>query len=174
MNNTVLAREMYSEYVKEHGNDVPYALYRLVIERFFQQVSDAIIQGEAMKMPDNMGWIKIRKYDRVVKLDKHGNITNPAINWAATNKLKKEEGVNKWVLYTDPYYLRWTWVKGRSKCRVKNHTVYSFKPTSDNPHAKNSKGETYRKRGNKGKLVIANQENPMLHLEYQHIKKKSK
>jgi hypothetical protein len=158
----------YAKYKETVSNPVPYNLFRLVLERYFLSISELIIDGGVLKMPFNLGEIKILKVERKTKVEA-GRIVNPSINWGETNKLRKQ-GIDKLVLFNDEYYLKWYWAKGNNKCKVKNHTVYSFKPTSNNPHAKDKNGNSYTKLGNRGKLVQANKDNPLLHLEYEFRK----
>lgn len=151
------SKDIY-EYFKKNNPDTKLtkAEFKLILERLMLDISDRIIDGGILKMGNNLGDIKIKKVKRVLKFNKDGKVSNPPIDWKATNELKKK-GINRWVFYDQPFYLKWAWVKRYGKCKVPNQSVYSFKATS------NSKMNL----GNKGKLAKANRENTLLHLKYE-------
>jgi hypothetical protein len=150
-----------------------YNLFKKIITCFNKKASDAIIRGGLLYLGNNLGYSQIRKIIPIKRSDK--------INWQASYEYKNEliakgvkvrekgskEGEN-WLIYqNDPWYLRWSWIKHYSSgvnhltCRVKNNRVYAFYTTSNRTRVKGVKGS-----GNKGKLVTANEEDPLLHTRY--------
>lgn len=169
---TYSAAEMYNFYQKiEPKSKVPYWMFKEVIARFNKKASDAIIMGGMLNLGSNLGFIRIKKIKR--------NYEKFMPNWGASNKLKEQliaEGKSikgptnpdgePWIVYfTDAWYLRWNWVK-KGVCRVKNQSVYEFKPTSN--RSKTAGEQDKSKLGNKGRLVLANKLNPALHHVYEY------
>jgi transposase InsO family protein len=73
-------------------------------------------------------------------------------------------GGEKWLIYfSDPFYLRWAWVK-KDICRVKNSSVYKFSPTSD--RSKKAGNADLTRLGNKGKLTLYVKNNPSATILY--------
>jgi len=135
-----------------------YTQFRKVIELFNKLASQRIIfDGDAINLGNQLGYIRIEKVLR----------TRSIINWQQSMDFKAEleaqnivtrskENPNgrKWLVYiTDPYYVRWVWVRNRGQCRVHNHSVYAFKPTKGN-------------NGNKRTLSQANMDDIFLHTKY--------
>lgn len=141
-------------------------LFREIIYRYNKKMVDALIDGDVVNMGSYLGYLNISKIERGNPnfISQKGNATP---NWHASNKRKQEiidrggipkdkehpEGENWIVYYTDPYYLRYSWVKNKGACRVKNHPFYSFKI------ARGVNGPTK-------KLVQANKDNPFLFKKY--------
>lgn len=163
--------EMYKYYKQKHPDThIPYWMFKEVISRFNKKASDAIIFGSLLNLGNRLGYILIKKIRRSYKK------LEP--DWGASNKIKAQliaEGKTpkdkdhpdgeEWIkFYTDPWYLRWGWMK-RYVCRVKNQSVYKFAPTSN--RSKTAGDNSLEKLGNKGKLVLANRLNPTLHLVYE-------
>jgi hypothetical protein len=152
-------------------SQIPYWMYKEVISRINKKASDAIILGDTFNLQNNLGYIRIKKIRR--------NYMKPVPDWGASNKLKAQlvaegktpkdethpDGEEWIVFFTDPWYLRWAWIK-KGVCRVKNQTVYEFRPTSN--RSKTAGDNSLEKLGNKGKLVLANRTNPVLHSVYDH------
>lgn len=169
------AEGMYKFYKKNNpDSEITYWMFKEVISRFNKKASNAIIFGSALNIGSRLGLILIKKIRR--------NYTKPKPNWGESNKRKKEliaQGIvpkdqnhpdgEEWIsFYTDPWYLRWAWVKKRI-CRVKNQTVYKFMPTAN--RSKTAGDNSLDKLGNKGKLVLANKLNPTLHINYEQVNK---
>lgn len=169
---TIDVWKFYKKRKKKAGEKViPYWLFKTVIERYNKKISEAIIQGATVNLENHLGYIKIRKINR--------NFKKVTVNWGESNKKKAEiiaagetpkdqdnpNGKNWLIHYTDPYYFRWAWIRKNGSSIFKNQTVYEFRPTSD-PSKKG--GEVDKKKlGNRGKLVLANKENPLLHFRYE-------
>jgi len=163
-------KEMYAHYkIKFPKAKEPYWMFKEVLSRFNRKAADAIIFGQVLNFGSNLGNLLIKKIRR--------NYENPKVDWGTSKQLKKEiiasgripreagslEGEAWLVYFSDPWYLRWGWVK-KNICRVKNQTVYKFIPTSN--RSKKGGDNSPAKLGNKGKLVLANRINPTLHLLY--------
>lgn len=164
-------QEAYKFYKSQTSKPVPYWMYREVMDRICKKASNQIISGALFNLQNNLGYIRIKKIKR--------NYTKPIPDWGASNKLKSSlilngvvpkdqthpEGENWIVFFTDPWYLRWAWVKA-GVCRVKNQTVYAFRPTAN--RSKTANDNSLEKLGNKGLLVLANRLNPILHYNYDY------
>lgn len=169
--------EMYKFYLQKHEptkkiNKTKYWMYKEVLARFNKKASDAIIFGQTLNLGNRLGYVLIRKIKR--------NYENPVPDWGASKKIKEDlikagevpkdenhpEGKEWIVFFDDPWYLRWAWIK-RKVCKVRNHTVYKFMPTSNRSRLAND--PDMAKLGNKGKLTLANKANPMLHLSYESL-----
>lgn len=141
-----------------------YTLFKETISRFNKKASESLVfEGKTLNLCNTLGYLKIKKINR--------NLTKDHIDWYESNKLKQkyvDEGYElfskdnpngkKWFVYrSDPWYLRWGWIKNKGACRVKNQTVYSFNPTSNRSNGM---------MGNKGLLSRSNMADPLLHLKY--------
>lgn len=114
------ALDAYKWFLKQNPDTtITYPLYKQVISQFNKKVSEAILEGEVFNMGSHLGTLRIKKIERT--------FTKPTIDWGETNKLKKQ-GIKQLVYFTDDYYFRWNWDK--SRCRVRNKSVYTFSPTS--------------------------------------------
>lgn len=168
-------KEMYAHYKSRFPkNKEPYWMYKEVVSRFNRKAADAVIFGEVLNFGSKIGHLLIKKIRR--------NYKKPVVDWGESKRAKAKilenggiprgpevEGEDWLVYYSDPWYLRFAWVKKRI-CNVKNQTVYKFMPTSN--RSKTAGDNSLGKLGNKGKLVLANRLNPVLHQLYSvHIKK---
>jgi hypothetical protein len=151
--------------------DIPYWMYREVLARVFKRVSDQIIFGGMFNLQNNLGYVRIKKIKR--------NYAKLVPDWGASNKLKagliaagkvpkdqnNPKGEEWLVFYSDPWYLRWAWIKA-GVCRVKNQSVYMFRPTAN--RSKTAGDNNPERLGNRGLLVLANKLNPVLHYNYDY------
>jgi hypothetical protein len=150
---------------------INYKQFRDILNTFNQKASDQIVQGHTLNLNNRLGFVQIRKI-----VPKEIGRKEGRIDWGESYKYKAElesqgvvtkdkehpEGKN-WLVYVkQSFYLRWAWMKRKSRaCTVKNNRVYVFTPT-----ASSSGSAATRIPGNKAKLVTAQQENPLLHLKY--------
>ncbi len=167
-------REMYTYYLQktpimEKNDKLPYWMFKEVIARFNKKSADAVIFGQALNFGSRIGHLLIKKIRR--------NYDKPVVDWGESKRLKAEilerggqiqddqhpQGEGWLVYYSDPWYLRWGWKK-KTICRVKNQTVYCFKPTAN--RSKKANDNSLSKLGNRGKLALMNKLNPSLHLLY--------
>lgn len=170
---TYSARDMYNAYKRKNPtSEIPYWMYKEIIGRFNKKVSDAVIFGQVLNLGNRLGHVLIKKIRR--------NYLNPIPDWGASNKRKADliaSGVvakdqnhpegEEWIsFYTDPWFLRFAWVKKRI-CKVKNSSVYKFVPTSN--RSKTAGDNDLARLGNKGKLTLANKVNPTLHMSYEQV-----
>lgn len=136
-----------------------------------QLASEEIVQGFTLNLNNKLGYIQIRKI-----IPKERRKLEGRIDWGESIKYRKEleaQGIvtknkyhpegKEWLIYLrQSFYLRWAWMKRYSRaCTVKNNRVYVFVPT-----ASGTGKSTSRVQGNKGKLVAAQQANPLLHFKY--------
>lgn len=144
--------------------------FYFIVQSFFERATDKIILGKSLLLPD-IGYIFIEKKPRIEGTKK--------VDWKASNDYKKEliekeielynhetgEG-EKWLHFLqDNYYLRYNLKRAKNK-RINK---YIFKPTYSNFNTgKTNKDGTKQTTilGTKGKLVKANNNNPLLHLIY--------
>lgn len=125
-------RRLYSDYLNL-GGDIDYQTYKEVLISFNTYIMDKIMEGYIFNMKNLLSSVCIIRIDR--------NFEKPTVNWPKSNKRKKQildgggklydkntgEG-EKWIVYyVDDYYLRFYWNK--FKCRIKNKSIYTFKPT---------------------------------------------
>lgn len=163
-------KEMYAHYkAKNPKSKEPYWMYKEVISRFNKKSADAVIFGQVLNFGNKIGNLLIKKIRR--------NYEKPVVDWGESKKAKAQlilegkqpagpgiSGGERWLIYySDPWYLRFAWVKKRI-CKVRNQTVYKFVPTSN--RSKIGGDNSPSKLGNKGKLVLANKLNPVLHQLY--------
>lgn len=170
MTNKMRIKEL-SKLPKEHKEKIiDYEQFKEIINLFNKKASDAIIQGSNLNLSNRLGYVQIRKIKNSVR------VTNK-IDWKESLEYKKEliatgkipkdklhpEGSN-WLVYKNQtYYLRWAWVKRYNRaCTVKNNRVYAFYPTSSSSGA----GNREKVPGNKTKLALAQEADPLLHNKY--------
>lgn len=165
-------KESYRFYLSNaKEKPIPYWMYKEILSRVCKKASMKIIMGEMLNLQSNIGYLRIKKIKR--------NFFKAVPDWGASNrekaaliaagKIPKDQnhpdGEEWMVFYSDPWYLRWAWMKG-SVCRVKNQSVYLFRPTAN--RSKTAGDETIGKLGNRGLLVLANRKNPTLHNNYDY------
>ncbi len=116
----------YQEFV-EKELQVDYATYMKVIKSFNEKLRDVILkESEEVVFPCNLGKLRVKKF----KL----NFERLKPDWQATKKLwetSEEAKKEKKLVYhlnehRNGYAYRLYWNK--KSCRVRNKTVYSFKP----------------------------------------------
>lgn len=136
---------------KMMNKDKPYLSekeYRAICYAFLIELSKKIIKESfEYKIPASLGYLRIRKGKLKFQI-KDGRLkpSKKIIDWGNTRKVwyKKYPGLTltqikeipdkPLVLYTNEHtngeVMRWYWNK--ETCRVKNKTVYLFKPTKTN------------------------------------------
>ena len=123
---------IYEDYKKEN-EDIGKALFKDICSEFNIHIIEEILEGGEFNMGNNLSTLSIKRVDRDPR--------SPRVDWAESNKYKKElmeastplydhktgSGTKWHVYYTDEYYWKYYWKKG--KCRVPNKSVYRFTPT---------------------------------------------
>ncbi len=168
---TIHSTKQVFNFYKELYPDskIKYWLFKEVIARIAKKASDAVIMGGVFNLGNNLGYIKIKKIKRNWKklVPDWGTSIRTKNQLIAEGKRPKSkdfpEGELWMVYFSDPWYLRWGWVK-KGVCRTKNQSVYEFKPTTN--RSKKAGEQNLDKLGNTGKLALANKLNPVLHQSY--------
>jgi len=123
---------IYEDYKKE-DKDVDKTLFKDICSEFNIGIMEEILEGKEFNMGNNLSTLSIKRVDRDPR--------SPRVDWAESNKYKKElleegellynketdEGVKWHIYYTDGFYCKYYWKKG--KCRIPNKSVYRFDPT---------------------------------------------
>ena len=118
---------------------------------------DIYKDGKEFNMGSNLSTLSIIRRERDPR--------SPRINWGESNKYKKElleesknlydsktgKGENWYIYYTDPFYCKYYWRKG--KCVIKNKSVYRFDATRG-------------VKGNKEKLINLLKEDDLAYLKF--------
>tara|TARA_B100001094_G_scaffold103732_1_gene100003 strand:+ start:9177 stop:9650 length:474 start_codon:yes stop_codon:yes gene_type:complete len=125
-------QDIYKEYV--HAVEfVDKKLFRDVCEEFNIEIIKDILNGNTFDMGNNLSTLSIVRKERDPR--------NPRVDWGESNKYKKElleegkelynaeteQGIKWHIYYTDGYYCKFYWRKG--KCRIPNKSVYRFDAT---------------------------------------------
>jgi len=124
------AVHMYEYFKKKYpDSDVTYPMFKHIVSEFNKKLSDLLLEGKVFPMNHGLGNLFIARIPRTfVRRGRDGSVTMlKHINWAETAKLKREEGINRYIYYTDPYYCRWYWTK--YSCSLPNKAAYKFLPT---------------------------------------------
>ena len=127
MNHTIT--NIYEDYAS-NVEDIDKNLFKELCFDFNEMVIDMILEGGEFNMGNNLSTISILRMDR--------DPQRKVIDWIESNKYKSElvknkiklydastgEGTKWHIYYTDEYYCKYYWYKGR--CKVKNKSVYRF------------------------------------------------
>lgn len=120
-------------YKKDQSNEpeevLNYDMFRYLVEQFFSRAKLAIINGEAVNIP-NVGRICAKRIQRDFRSK------NKPIDWGRTNAAGRDENgkYKKMYYFTEDEYCR----IGFFKMAILNIHVYQFKPT--NPGMTNREG----------------------------------
>ncbi len=149
-------KEIYEDYCNVHG-DIEKSLFTDICHQFNIMIMDYILEGKEFNMGNNLSTISIIRRDRDPR--------SPRIDWGESNKYKKEllkngetlydaitELGKKWyIYYTDEFYCKYYWRKG--KCKVPSKSVYRFDATRGI-------------KGNKEKLIRLLKEDELAYLKF--------
>ena len=107
------AIDIYKYYAKNNpGTYVTYTQFKFILSLFNKKAVDYILQGKTLNFHNRLGKLRIKRVKR--------NFNDKTVDWAETNKLKKQ-GINKLVYYTDDFWYRWYWEK--RICTIPNKSV---------------------------------------------------
>ena len=149
-------KEIYEFYKQQWPETkIEFKQFKEILSTYNQKVGEAIIQGDTWNMGSGIGYIAARRIER--------NHSKPVVNWAETNKIPRlENGKFPYlVYYEDDYYYRIGWCKNNNSCRVKNLSMYVFRPAKGRPAS--------GRYGFKDKFVLAIKGDPILGLTYQYF-----
>ena len=150
-------KDIYIDYKDKYSDGIDKSTYTDIIHQFNMMIMDYILEGKEFNMGNNLSTLSIVRRDRDPR--------SPRIDWGESNKYKKElleEGQKlydpetdigvKWhIYYTDEFYCKYYWRKG--KCKVPNKSVYRFDATRGI-------------KGNKEKLISLLKEDELSYLKF--------
>ena len=150
-------KDIYIDYKDKYSDDIDKSTYTDIVHQFNMMIMDYILEGKEFNMGNNLSTLSIIRRDRDPR--------SPRIDWGESNKYKKElleedqnlydaetgEGVKWHIYYTDEFYCKYYWRKG--KCKVKNKSVYRFDATRGI-------------KGNKEKLINLLKEDELAYLKF--------
>tara|TARA_R110002167_G_scaffold65107_5_gene184042 strand:+ start:1703 stop:2179 length:477 start_codon:yes stop_codon:yes gene_type:complete len=150
-------KDIYKEYHTITNEPVDKKLFRTLCEEFNINIMSKILKGAEFNMGNNLSSVSIVRVNRDPR--------SPRVDWGESNKYKKElldqgqelydsktsSGVKWHIYYTDTFYCKYYWKKG--KCRVSNKSVYRFTPTRG-------------LKGNKEKLINMLKQDDLAYLKF--------
>lgn len=124
---------IYDAYSEEIESPVDKTMFKNICSDFNIMIVDHILEGKEFNMGHNLSKLSIVRMERDPRA--------PRVDWAESNKYKQElkdsgeklydketgEGVKWQIYFTDEYYYKYYWRKG--KCKVPNKSVYRFDAT---------------------------------------------
>ncbi len=116
-------KDFYKDYCRASFNNkripIDYAIYYRIIRAFNKALQNKIVQeAGSFKMPYNLGYLGIIKYDVNFDLDK-------LKNWKVNYGESKKQGIL--IYYDQPFRYKWKWDK--RKCKIPGKAVYKFIPS---------------------------------------------
>tara|TARA_R110000824_G_scaffold158969_2_gene333082 strand:+ start:8350 stop:8823 length:474 start_codon:yes stop_codon:yes gene_type:complete len=147
---------IYKDYNKEDFK-IDKQTFVNICSEFNILVINELLEGKEFNMGNNLSTLSIVRKDRDPR--------SPRIDWGESNKYKKElleegrelynpktgEGVKWHIYYTDEFYCKYYWRKG--KCKVPNKSVYRFDATRG-------------VKGNKEKLIYTLKTDELAYLKF--------
>ena len=147
---------IYEDYI-ENEEFIDKKIFKDICETFNIKIIDSLLDGKNFNMGSNLSTLSITKVERDPR--------SPRVDWGESNKYKEEllkegkelynsktEVGEKWhIYYTDKFYFKYYWIKG--KCRIPNKSVYRFTPTRG-------------LKGNKEKLTNLLKEDDLAYLKF--------
>lgn len=127
---------------------ISYPEFRKIIEAYFTNAKEMIIEGGELNLGSKLGYISARRVER--------NLGNKAVNFFETKKQPKDPITGKRlkiVYFEDDDWVRIGWDKTK---QLTNEQFYRFEPTNDDNHGG----------GFKKQLSAANKKNPILKYRY--------
>lgn len=115
-------KDFYKDYCRASFNNkripVDYAVYYKVVRAFNKSLQEKIVsQAGAFKMPYNLGYLGIIKYDVNFDIAK-------VKNWKVNYGESKKQGTI--IYYDQPFRYKWKWDKAKLKLTGKKY--YKFTP----------------------------------------------
>tara|TARA_R100001082_G_C4364302_1_gene161025 strand:- start:1398 stop:1877 length:480 start_codon:yes stop_codon:yes gene_type:complete len=152
---------IYKAYKDEVLDAVDNTTFKDICSDFNIMIMDYILEGKEFNMGYNLSTLSIVRMERDPRA--------PRVDWSESNKYKQElkdsgeqlynketgEGVKWQIYFTDDYYYKYYWRKG--KCKVKNKSVYRFDATRG-------------LKGNKERLTRLLKEDELAYLKFKKYK----
>jgi hypothetical protein len=124
---------IYEQYKNDVKDPVDKTTFKNICGDFNIFIIDYILEGKEFNMGYNLSTLSIVRMERDPR--------SPRVDWAESNKYKQElkdsgeklydketgEGTKWQIYFTDEYYYKYYWRKG--KCKVPNKSVYRFDAT---------------------------------------------
>ena len=125
-------QHIYKAYV-DTNEYIDKKVFRDICEEFNISIMEDILEGNTFNMGNNLSTLSVVRKERDPR--------NPKVDWGESNKYRQElldggealynsetgEGTKWHIYYTDGYYCKYYWRKG--KCRIPNKSVYRFDAT---------------------------------------------
>tara|TARA_R100000951_G_scaffold112464_1_gene112847 strand:+ start:760 stop:1233 length:474 start_codon:yes stop_codon:yes gene_type:complete len=125
-------QDIYKEYT-QIDSSIDKKIFRDICEEFNIEIINSILEGNTLDMGSNLSTLSIVRKERDPR--------NPRVDWGESNRYKQElikkgeelynaeteKGVKWHIYYTDGFYCKFYWRKG--KCRISNKSVYRFDAT---------------------------------------------
>ena len=152
---------IYEQYKNGVEDPVDSAIFKNICGDFNILIVDYILEGKEFNMGYNLSTLSIVRMERDPR--------SPRVDWAESNKYKQElkdsgeklydketgEGTKWQIYFTDEYYYKYYWRKG--KCKVPNKSVYRFDATRG-------------LKGNKERLTRTLKEDELSYLKFKKYK----
>ena len=126
--NSYKTNDSYKEFKKT--SNMPYKTYRAIIVRIHELMADALLRGETVKIPEDMGKLYFKRLDKNIRLiDGKLKIKQP-VNWKETLKLWKEDAKcakEKRLIWQDsPFTIRIIYRTNKSVFENKNFFKFTI------------------------------------------------
>ena len=152
---------IYKAYKSEVVDPVDSAAFKNICGDFNITILDYILEGKEFNMGHNLSTLSIVRMERDPR--------SPRVDWLESNKYKQElkdsgqelynketgEGTKWQIYFTDEYYYKYYWRKG--KCKIPNKSVYRFDATRG-------------LKGNKERLTRTLKEDDLAYLKFKKYK----
>jgi len=123
---------IYQDYILTE-DFIDKKIFKDICSVFNIEIISYILEGLTFNMGNNLSTISVVRKER--------DFRSPTIDWGESNKYKKEllnegeklynsetdTGVKWHIYYTDRFYCKYYWRKG--KCKIPNKSVYRFDAT---------------------------------------------
>ena len=124
---------IYKDYESNVDSPVDKDVFKNICSDFNIMAVDYLLEGKLFNMGYNLSTLSIVRMERDPR--------SPRVDWMESNNYKEElkklgeklydketgEGIKWQIYFTDPYYYKYYWRKG--KCMVPNKSVYRFDTT---------------------------------------------
>jgi len=154
-------KAIYDDYQIKYDDSIDAKTFRDICSDYNMIVMSNVLEGKTFNMGYNLSSIYIVRVRRDPR--------TPRIDWGESNKYRDElikkglplydnitEKGRKWyIYYTDDFYCKYHWNKG--KCKIPNKSVYRFDATRG-------------VKGNKGKLITLLRKDDLAYLKFKKYK----